>query len=633
MQIKYKGETHEIKGEKTLFDIAKELDVDLKEVLVAKVNGQLYDLSRKLDKDAEVEFLTFESNEGKKVFWHSSAHVLAAAVKKLYPDAVLGIGPPIDEGFYYDFYNLNVGDNDLEKLTKEAEKIIEKDEKFIRKESNVDEAREIVKDNKFKLEILNSLANDVTFYQNGDFVDLCRGPHIPSTRLIKAIKFTKVAGAYWRGNSKNEVMTRIYGISFPSKEQMNEYIKLSEEKKEHDHKKIGKDLELFFFSDISPGSPFFMPKGAAVYNELLKFAREIDFKYGYKEVITPIIAKVDLWKTSGHFDKYRENMFRASPFDSDEEYGLKPMNCPFSTLIFKSRTRSYKELPLRLADYGFLHRYELEGTMDGLLRTRLMEQNDAHVYVTEDQVEQEVLLLFKMLDEIYGKFNLSPIMVLATRPEKRIGADELWDKAEATLKKILDKSGYKYTVKEGDGAFYGPKIDIYVLDFTGKPDAAYAVSTIQLDFNLAARFGAVYVGADNKEHTPLVIHRSIMGTIGRFMGIILENSKGSLPLWVSPVQARVINITERNREYAAKVSKSLEEAGLRVELDDSSRTLEYKVRESQLIKAYYTIILGDKEESGNVIAIRTRDGKTKYNVKLDEFIEEATKKIKERTIN
>ncbi|MCL4406712.1 TGS domain-containing protein, partial [Candidatus Parvarchaeota archaeon] len=340
MQVKYKGETHEIKDEKILFDIAKELGVDLKDVIVAKVNGQLYDLSRKLEGDSEIEFFTFDSAEGKKVFWHSSAHIVAAAVKRLYPEAMLGIGPSIDEGFYYDFYNLKIGDNDLEKINKEAEKIAKEDEKFIRKESTVEEAKELVKDNKFKLEILDSLKGVVTFYQNGDFSDLCRGPHVPSTRVVKAIKLTKVAGAYWRGDSKKEVMTRIYGISFPSKKQMDEYLEMLKEKEEHNHKKIGKELDLFFFSDLSPGSPFFLPNGAIVYNELIKFARELDFEYGYKELITPIIAKLDLWKITGHFDKYRENMFRAQPFDSEEEYALKPMNCPFSAITFKSRTRS-----------------------------------------------------------------------------------------------------------------------------------------------------------------------------------------------------------------------------------------------------------------------------------------------------
>ncbi len=630
MKIKYNGKEHEIEKGKSLFEIGKELGVDLKDVVVAKVNGQLYDLSRKIENDSEIEFLTFDAPEGKKVFWHSSAHIVAAAIKKLYPEVMLGIGPSIDEGFYYDFYNLKIGDNDLEKINKEAEKIAKEDEKFIRKESTVEEAKELVKDNKFKLEILDSVKGVVTFYQNGDFSDLCRGPHVPSTRVVKAIKLTKVAGAYWRGDSKKEVMTRIYGISFPAKKQMDEYLEMLKEKEEHNHKKIGKELDLFFFSDLSPGSPFFLPNGAIVYNELIKFARELDFEYGYKELITPIIAKLDLWKITGHFDKYRENMFRAQPFDSEEEYALKPMNCPFSAITFKSRTRSYKDLPLRFSDYGFLHRYELEGTLDGLFRTRLLEQNDAHIYVTEDQVEKEILSLFEMMDKVYAKFDLKPIMVLATRPEKRIGEEAMWDKAENTLKSVLEKKGYKYTIKPGDGSFYGPKIDIYVLDFTGRPESAYAVSTIQLDFNLAVRFGATYIGPDNKEHFPLVIHRSIMGSIGRFMGIILENSKGNLPLWLSPIQTRIVTITERNKEYAEKVREKLKEAGIRVELDDSSRTLEYKIRDAQLSKAYYTIVIGDKEEANGTIAIRGRDGKTEYGHKLEEFIKENTKKIKEK---
>jgi threonyl-tRNA synthetase len=632
MKILYKKSEKDIEKGKTAREIAKEFNVPMKELLVAQINGRLIDLSRKVDEDGEIKFLTFDDEEGKKVFWHSSAHVLATAVKRLYPEAILGIGPAIEEGFYYDIYNIKTGDNDLEKIEKEMYAIAKENLVFERKDISKEEAKELLKDNKFKLEIINEVDEGLSIYKNGDFFDLCRGPHIPSTIYLSAIKLLKVAGAYWKGDSKREVMTRIYGISFPSKKELEEYIKLVEERKEHDHKKIGKELGLFEFSDLSPGSPFFTVKGTIVYNELLKFARELDKKYDYSEIITPLIAKVDLWKISGHFDKYRENMFKVTPFESDEEYGLKPMNCPFSVILFKARTRSYRELPMRLADYGFLHRYELEGTLDGLFRTRLMEQNDSHVYATEDQIEGEIMRTFDMMDEVYDKFNLKPIMKLATRPEKRIGEEALWDKGESILKAAIEKKGYDYEIKEGDGAFYGPKIDIYALDFSGKPEDAYAVSTIQLDFNLAVRFDAKYVGSDNKEHFPIVIHKSIMGTIGRFMGIILENSKGELPFWLSPVQVRVLTITEKNNEYALKIVEKLKSSEIRVDNELENGTLDYKIRKGQLEKIPYIIIIGNKEEEKNTIAVRNRKGKTAYNLKIEDFINERLEDIKLRKL-
>ena len=632
MKILYKKSEKDIEKGKTAREIAKEFNVPLKEVLVAQVNGKLIDLSRKVDEDCEIKFLTFDDDEGKKVFWHSSAHILATAVKRLYPEAVLGIGPAIEEGFYYDIYNIKTGDNDLEKIEKEMYTIAKENLAFERKDISKEEAKELLKDNKFKLEIINEVDEGLSIYKNGDFFDLCRGPHIPSTVYLSAIKLLKVAGAYWRGDSKREVMTRIYGISFPSKKELEEYLKFVEERKEHDHKKIGKELELFEFSDLSPGSPFFTVKGTIVYNELLKFARELDKKYDYSEIITPLIAKVDLWKISGHFDKYRENMFKVTPFESDEEYGLKPMNCPFSVILFKARTRSYRELPMRLSDYGFLHRYELEGTLDGLFRTRLMEQNDSHVYAMEDQIESEIMRTFDMMDEVYDKFNLKPIIKLATRPEKRIGEEALWDKGESILKAAIEKKGYNYEIKEGDGAFYGPKIDIYALDFSGKPEDAYAVSTIQLDFNLAVRFDAKYVGSDNKEHFPIVIHKSIMGTIGRFMGIILENSKGELPFWLSPVQVRVLTITEKNNEYALKIVEKLKSGGIRVDNELENGTLDYKIRKGQLEKIPYIIVIGNKEEEKDTIAVRNRKGKTTYNLKIEDFINERLEDIKLRKL-
>ena len=630
MKIKYKDKEIEVKRGATPLDIAGELELDSKEFLAAKINGKAVDMSRPIDEEGEIIFLDFGSEDGKRVFWHSSAHIMATAVKRLYPDVLLGIGPSIDEGFYYDFYNLKVGDNDLEKIEKEMKNVVKENSRFVRRDVDKKGAEEAVNGNKFKLELLKDITDGPSVYQNREFSDLCRGPHIPSTGRVKAVKLLKVAGAYWRGDSKREVMTRIYGVSFPTKEQMEEYLKTVGERRDRNQKKIGRELELFTTSDISPGSIFFLPAGAVVYNELVKLSREMDKKYDYQEIITPQIAKADMWKISGHWDKYRDDMFKVMPFATEEEYGLKPMNCPFSTYVFKSKPRSYKDLPLRLADYGFLHRYEMEGTLDGLMSTRMFEQSDSHTYLTEEQVEGEIVSIIEITKEIYAIFGLKWLMKIGTRPEKRIGTDEEWDRGEAVLKRVLEKKGYDYEVKEGDGAFYGPKIDMYALDFTGKPDSAYAVSTIQLDFNLAKRFDVKYTGSDNAEHNPLVIHKSLMGSIGRFMGIILENSRGELPMWLAPVQVRVLTITDRNDEYAKAVFSRLKGAGIRAELDDSNNTLDYKVREAQLKKVPYVVVVGDKESSEKNIAVRDRSGKTKYKVELDAFIEEKSAEIKER---
>ncbi len=631
MEIDFEGKKKRFEEPKSPIELAKEFNADLKGKLVAKVNDELFDLGRKIDFDAKVQLLDFDSKEGKSVLWHSSAHIMAAAVLRLYPHALLGIGPAIDDGFYYDFYNLKIGDNDLQNIEKEMKKIVDEDSKFVRKELSKREAEELFSKNKFKIEILKDVEGKITAYQTGDFLDLCKGPHIPSTRYVKALRLLKVAGAYWKGDSKKEVMTRVYGVSFPSKAQLDEYLKFEEERSKHDHKKIGKELELFMVPELSPGCPIFTPHGASVYNELIRLARELDRKYGYQEIISPMIAKIDMWKVSGHFEKYKDNMYKVTPFSKgEEEYALKPMSCPFSILIFKSKVRSYKDLPLRFSDYGLVHRYELEGALDGLLRTRLIHQQDAHVYVMQEQIESEILRLFDMAKDIYALFDLKPIMVLATRPKDRIGTEEMWDAAESALKNSLEKSGYKYSIKEGDGAFYGPKIDIYVLDFTGRPETAYAVSTIQVDFNLAVRFDAKYIGSDNKEHNPVVIHRSIMGSYGRFMGIILENTSGDLPLWIMPVHARVLSLTERNNKYAEKVFGMINDAGIRVELDSSSSTLEYKVRDAQLKKIPYMIIVGDKEEKAGKIAVRSRDGKTSYAIDLMEFIDSMKDVISKR---
>jgi len=629
MKLRISGKVYDFEQGVTLNEVIKKLKLDSSAILVAKVNGVLVDLYTKLNSDADVEFFTFSDEIGKKVFWHSSAHLLAYAVKEIYKDVQLGIGPAIDEGFYYDFYGLKIDENGLKKIEDKMYELAAKGLRFDRQEISVEEAKKIFSSEKFKLELLDEISSP-SLYKTGTFVDLCKGPHIPSTSMIKAIKLLRVSGAYWKGDSKREVMTRIYGISFPSKKELEAYLEDLKEREKHDHKLIGKELDLFMMSDLMPGTPIFLPDGAMVYNQLLNFARELDMQHGYHEVITPFIAKSLFWEISGHLEKYKKNMFKVTPFEKEEEeYVLKPMNCPFHILVFKSETRSYKDLPYRISEFGIVHRYELEGTLDGLLRTRVLQQNDAHVFVSEDQIEEECSDMIDMVSTVYKTFNLQAVFALATRPPERIGSDELWDKAESALKNVLEKRGIEYKLKEGDGAFYGPKIDVYVKDYAGRFDPTYAASTIQLDFNLPLRFDVKYIGKDNAEHTPIMIHRAIMGSIGRFMGILLSNTAGELPIWLAPTQVVILPISDKYSDYAARILKSFTGKGIRAKIDSNS-TLERRIRAAQMKKIPYMVIVGEKEVEKGKISVRLRSGETVHDVDMKEFETSVLKDIEER---
>ncbi|BCU66612.1 threonine--tRNA ligase [Sulfolobales archaeon HS-7] len=636
MRVIIDGIEVDVEPNSTLYQLSKKSRK--RDVLIAKINGKLYDLSRAVGDIAKegdvIEFLTFDDKEGKEVFWHSTSHLLAAAVKKLYPDALPTIGPPIDEGFYYDFYNLKIGDSDLPKLEEEVKKLVKDDVKFERIELTKEQAREMFKDNKFKLEIIEESNEALSAYRDGPYVDLCRGPHIPSSGYIKAVKLLKLSGSYWRGDSKRETLTRIYGISFPKESLLKEYLQILEERKRRDHKVIGKELELFMFTEISPGSPFILPDGFVVYNELLQYARELDKKHGYMEVMTPFIGRTELWKKTGHLEKYRENMYEVVPFsDENDKYVLKPMNCPFHIAIFNAKTRSYRDLPFKLSEFGIVHRYELEGTLDGLLRTRVLQQNDAHVFVSEEQIEDIVSEIIEMMNETFRLFDMKPIFVLATRPEKRIGSDELWDKAENALRNVLEKIGVNFTVKEGDGAFYGPKIDVYVLDFTGKPEYAYAVSTVQLDFNLAGLLGAKYMGKDDREHVPIIIHRAILGSIGRFMGIVLEHTAGNLPLWLTPIQVVILPVSKKYEDFANSIAGKMRERNIRVTIDGSESTLEYRIRNARLKRIPYIIVVGEKEMNEGTLTVRVRGQKDLIKTEIEKFVEKIEYKIHSRSMD
>lgn len=644
MKVKYNEREIELKEGVTPREIANIFNVDTKEFFAAKVNGEPWDLDRPIYKDAIVSFLSFNDKEGKEIFWHSTAHILATAIKHLYPNALPTIGPAIDEGFYYDFFNLPIGDKDLPKIEEEMRKIIAKNAPFKRSELSREEAKSMFSYNKFKEEILNETPEIVSIYRDDDFVDLCTGPHVPSTGYIKAVKLLKVSGSYWRGDPKRETLTRIYGISFPSKEQLEEYIKILEERARRDHKLLGKEMELFMFTEYSPGSPIYLPRGWFIYRQLMRLAEELDEKYGYQLVKTPFIAKSQLWKITGHYAKYKENMFGVYPFSELEElgenkfkvvgdeYALKPMSCPFHVLIFKAKPRSYRDLPMRIAEFGWVHRYELEGTLDGLKRTRVIHQQDAHIFVREDQIEDEVEKVLQYAQEVYSMFNIKYKLVLATRPEKRIGSEELWDKAESALKRILEKRG-DYEIKPGDGAFYGPKIDIYYFDFTGKPEYAAAIGTVQLDFNIAPEFDAYYIDKDDKQKYPVVIHRAIMGSFNRFMGVLIEHFAGNLPVWISPEQVRVLSISDKVRDYAEQIYNELKRSGIRTETDVSATTLQKKIREAQILRIPYMIIIGEEEKKNGTISVRMRNGVTVKGLKLEKFIARVKEKVEKREID
>jgi threonyl-tRNA synthetase len=603
--------------------------------LAVQVNGELRDLARPLPDDAPINIVTNRSPESLELIRHDAAHVLAAAVLDLYPGTKISIGPPIEDGFYYDFEfpdGVAISDHDFERLEAKMREHIKADEPFVRQEVSVGEAIErfIKEGQDYKVELIEDLIRNegvdtVSLYTNGPFTDLCRGPHAPSTKRIKAFKLLSTAGAYWRGNAANTMLTRIYGTAFNSQEDLDAYLVRVEQARARDHRKLGRELDLFMFSELSPGSPFWLPNGAHIWNELTTLWRATNVERGYTEVRTPILYDVDLWKQSGHWHVYHDNMYFTDV--EDRPMGLKPMNCPAHVQIYKRDLRSYRDLPIRYAEQGLVHRHEPSGTLHGLLRVRHITQDDAHVFCTEDQIEVEVLRCLDFGFFIYDQFGFKPRLELSTRPDKRVGREEMWDKAEAALLRALDNRGLEYDLNPGDGAFYGPKIDLHMTDSIGR---SWQLGTVQLDYYMPEQFELVYTGADNAEHRPVMIHRALMGSFERFIGILIEHYAGEFPLWLAPVQAIVLPVADRHNDYGRAVAERLTAAGLRAKLDDRTESVGRKIREAELAKVPYMLVVGDREAEADAAALRRHREGDLGTVSLDEAIGRLRAEIDER---
>jgi len=596
--------------------------------LAAQIDGKEVDLSARIAQDSQLRILTFDSVQGKRIYWHSTAHILAQAVKELFPDVKLGIGPSIDEGFYYDFEKeAPFTPDDLAKIEQRMREIVKKDYPFQRKEFSKAEAIALFQNEKekYKVELVSELEDElVSCYRNNDFTDLCRGPHVPSTGRIKVFKLTGVAGAYWRGSEKNPMLQRIYGISFPTEKELNEYLERLEEIKKRDHRKLARELELIaFYDEVGPGLPFWLPKGALIRKVIEDFWVEEHYREGYQLVYTPHIAKYDLWEKSGHTDFYTEYMY-PSMRSEDEEYQLRPMNCPFHMLIYNSKIRSYRDLPYKLAEIGADYRYERSGVLHGLSRVRGFTMDDAHIFCRPDQLEEEVIALLNFTLRLLKAFGFDQYEIyLSTQPGKFIGEPADWDRATEALKKALEKHKMSYQIDSGGGAFYGPKIDLKIKDLVGR---AWQCTTIQFDFNLPTRFDLNFVAQDGKLNRPIIIHRALLGSFERFFGILIEHYGGAFPLWLSPIQAMIMPITEEQKEYAGRIKARLEQEGLRVDLDDRNEKINYKIREAETQKIPYMLIVGKKEEKDKTVSVRKhKEGD------LGSFeIETITRKLKEQ---
>ena len=601
-----------------------------KEAIAAKINGKLVDLNHGLKNDDKVEIITADSEDGIEIIRHSTAHVMAQAVKRIYGNVKLAIGPTIKNGFYYDFdLDISLTQDDLKKIEDEMNKIINEDLKFKRDDVSKEEALKIMseKGEYYKVELINALdeSENISLYEQGDFTDLCRGPHIPSTKFIKAFKLTSVAGAYWRGSEKNKMLQRIYGVAFATKKELDKYLNMIEEAKKRDHRKLGRELRLFEIMDEGPGFPFFLPKGVVLKNILIDYWRKLHNKAGYVEIETPIMLNKELWIRSGHWDHYKENMY-TSMID-DKEFALKPMNCPGGMLVYKSEGHSYRDLPLRVGELGRVHRHELSGALHGLMRVRAFTQDDAHIFMLPEQIKSEILGVIKLIDEVYGTLGFKYNIELSTRPEDSMGSDEEWTMAESSLKEALDEGGLDYKINEGDGAFYGPKIDFHIEDSLGR---SWQCGTIQLDFQLPQRFELEYIGSDGEKHRPIVIHRVIFGSIERFIGILIEQFAGKFPVWLAPVQVKVLPISDNFVEYGSEVIGKLREAGIRCEIDNRSEKIGYKIREARNERVPYMIIVGEQEKTHGNISLRSREGGDEGSTSLEEFIARVQKEEKEK---
>ena len=617
----------------SIYEVAQKISERLAKVATsALLDGEVVDLRTILDKDCSLSILTFEDEEGKGAYRHTTSHIMAQAVKKLFPNAKLAIGPSIENGFYYDYdVEKPFSPEDLENIEKEMKKICDEDLKLERFTLPRDEALKLMKDldEPYKVELIEELpeGEEISFYKQGDYVDLCAGPHLMSTGLVKAFKLTSSSGAYWRGNEKNKMLQRIYGTSFTKKSELDNYLALIEEAKKRDHRKLGKELELFFFDETAPGMAYWLPKGFTMMNVLIDFWRKEHKKYGYQEFSGPQLNSSSLWKTSGHWDHYKEDMFVLTDADGNEQ-ALKPMNCPNSIKVYQTKMRSYKDLPLRFNDVDVIHRNEKSGQLNGLFRVRMFRQDDSHNYVREDQIGSEIKSILELTKKLYSVFGLEYVLTLSTRPDDYMGKIETWNKAEADLKKVMNEicGGDNYRINEGDGAFYGPKIDIKMKDCLGRE---WQMGTVQLDFQLPQRFDLYYIDENGEKKTPIMIHRAIFGSFDRFIGIITEHFAGAFPTWLAPVQVKVLPIsTEKHADYARKLVDELTDKGFRVEIDDRNEKIGYKIREAQLQKVPYMLVVGDKEIENNQIGVRSRKDGDIGAMSLSDFEEKLDREVK-----
>lgn len=625
------GSAKEYAAGTTLGEAVKQLSNSLaKKVLAANVNGELTDLREELVDGSEVAFLTFEEDGGKHTLRHTASHILAQAVKRLWPEAKLAIGPAIDKGFYYDIdMEHTLTPEDLGKIEKEMSRIVKENLPITKSVMSRQEAIEFFKSKNedYKVELIEDLPEDavISCYAQGDFIDLCAGPHVASTGKVKAFKLQSIAGAYWRGDEKNKMLQRIYGTAFEKKEELDAYLHLLEEAAKRDHRKLGKELGLFVIKEEGPGFPFFLPKGMALRNELENFWREVHHEFDYEEIRTPIILNKQLWETSGHWFHYRENMYTT--IIDDEEYAIKPMNCPGGILVYQNEMHSYRDFPLRYAELGLVHRHELSGALHGLFRVRAFTQDDAHVFMLPDQMQSELMKVIELFDRIYSQFGLKYHVELSTKPDNAMGDDAIWEAATEALRNAIEAKGIPYVINPGDGAFYGPKLDYHIEDSLGR---TWQCGTIQLDMNLPERFQIEYVGEDGQKHRPIMIHRACFGSMERFIGILTEHYAGAFPTWMAPVQVKILPISEKHVEYAKELAKQMHHDYVRVEVDDRSEKIGYKIRQAQMAKVPYMLVVGDKEVEEGTVNVRKHGGDELGSVPFDEFFNSIKIEIKER---
>ena len=625
------GSAKEYAASTTLGEAVKQLSNSLaKKVLAANVNGELTDLREELVDGSEVAFLTFEEDGGKHTLRHTASHILAQAVKRLWPEAKLAIGPAIDKGFYYDIdMEHTLTPEDLGKIEKEMSRIVKENLPITKSVMSRQEAIEFFKSKNedYKVELIEDLPEDavISCYSQGDFIDLCAGPHVASTGKVKAFKLQSIAGAYWRGDEKNKMLQRIYGTAFEKKEELDAYLHMLEEAAKRDHRKLGKELGLFVIKEEGPGFPFFLPKGMALRNELENFWREVHHEFDYEEIRTPIILNKQLWETSGHWFHYRENMYTT--IIDDEEYAIKPMNCPGGILVYQNEMHSYRDFPLRYAELGLVHRHELSGALHGLFRVRAFTQDDAHVFMLPEQMQSELMKVIELFDRIYSQFGLKYHVELSTKPDNAMGDDAIWEAATEALRNAIEAKGIPYVINPGDGAFYGPKLDYHIEDSLGR---TWQCGTIQLDMNLPERFQIDYVGEDGQKHRPIMIHRACFGSMERFIGILTEHYAGAFPTWMAPVQVKILPISEKHVEYAKELAKQMHRDYVRVEVDDRSEKIGYKIRQAQMAKVPYMLVVGDKEVEEGTVNVRKHGGDELGSVPFEEFFNAIKIEIKER---